>query len=239
MVQGAVDRRRAEFATVRSCARTALAKLGVPPAPILPGERGAPQWPAGVVGSMTHCDGYRAAVLARREQAASIGVDAEPHAPLPDGVLRLVARPEELDQLQRLAECCEPEQHWDRLLFTMKESVYKAWFPLTGRWLDFQQASVRIDPVGWRLRRRPAGARAAAGRRRVARVHRHIPDRRWPGAECHRGRGVALAGAAGPLVEFAAGPPRRAHGFGGQCRYRLNGILTILCHTSLQTSSII
>ncbi len=27
--------------------------------PILPGERGAPGWPVGVVGSMTHCDGYR------------------------------------------------------------------------------------------------------------------------------------------------------------------------------------
>lgn len=146
VVQGAVDRRRAEFATVRSCARAALAKLGLPPEPILPGERGAPQWPAGVVGSMTHCNGYRAAALARREQAISIGVDAEPHAPLPDGVLRLVARPEELDQLGQLADC--PGQlHWDRLLFTMKESVYKAWFPLAGRWLDFQQASVRIDPV--------------------------------------------------------------------------------------------
>jgi 4'-phosphopantetheinyl transferase EntD len=146
VVHGAVGKRRAEFATVRNCARIALGKLGMPPAPILPGERGAPEWPAGVVGSMTHCDGYRAAVLARRQQALSIGVDAEPHAPLPDGVLRMVARPEELDQL-RLLEASSGQLHWDRLLFTMKESVYKAWFPLTRRWLDFQEASVRIDPV--------------------------------------------------------------------------------------------
>lgn len=147
LVSGAVDRRRAEFATVRHCARLALAELGRPPAPILSGERGAPQWPAGVVGSMTHCAGYRAAVLAEQARAVSIGVDAEPHGPLPDGVLRLVARPEELVQLDELA-AGQPELHWDRLLFTMKESVYKAWFPLTGRWLDFQQASVRIDPIG-------------------------------------------------------------------------------------------
>ncbi|HET6210537.1 MAG TPA: 4'-phosphopantetheinyl transferase superfamily protein [Jatrophihabitans sp.] len=146
VVSGAVDRRRAEFATVRHCARIALARLGLPPAPILPGERGAPRWPAGVVGSMTHCAGYRAAVLAGQARAVSIGVDAEPHGPLPDGVLRLVARPEELEQLHSLAARC-PDRHWDRLLFTMKESVYKAWFPLTGRWLDFQQASVRIDPA--------------------------------------------------------------------------------------------
>jgi 4'-phosphopantetheinyl transferase EntD len=147
LVSGAVDRRRAEFATVRHCARLALAELGRPPAPILSGERGAPRWPAGVVGSMTHCAGYRAAVLAEQARAVSIGVDAEPHGPLPDGVLRLVARPEELVQLDELA-AGQPELHWDRLLFTMKESVYKAWFPLTGRWLDFQQASVRIDPIG-------------------------------------------------------------------------------------------
>lgn len=147
LVSKAVDRRRAEFATVRHCARLALAELGRPPAPILSGERGAPRWPAGVVGSMTHCDGYRAAVLAEQARAVSIGVDAEPDGPLPDGVLRLVGRPEELDQLAELS-AGQPERHWDRLLFTMKESVYKAWFPLTGRWLDFQEASVRIDPTG-------------------------------------------------------------------------------------------
>lgn len=147
LVSGAVDRRRAEFATVRHCARLALAELGRPPAPILSGTRGAPQWPAGVVGSMTHCDGYRAAVLAEQARAVSIGVDAEPDGPLPDGVLRLVARPEELGRLDELA-AGQPDRHWDRLLFTMKESVYKAWFPLTGRWLDFQQASIRIDPAG-------------------------------------------------------------------------------------------
>jgi 4'-phosphopantetheinyl transferase EntD len=96
---------------------------------------------------MTHCDGYRAAVLAEQSRAASVGVDAEPHGPLPDGVLRLVARPEELDRLDELS-AEDPDRRWDRLLFTMKESVYKAWFPLTGRWLDFQQASVRIDPAG-------------------------------------------------------------------------------------------
>ena len=51
VVSGAVAKRRAEFATVRACARSALAELGVPPAPILPGVRGAPGWPAGIVGS--------------------------------------------------------------------------------------------------------------------------------------------------------------------------------------------
>ncbi|HXR71402.1 4'-phosphopantetheinyl transferase family protein [Actinocrinis sp.] len=137
----AVEKRRLEFTTVRHCARSALARLGVAPVAILPGLRGAPQWPAGIVGSMTHCAGYRAAVVARSEELATIGVDAEPHEALPPEVLTTVTIPEERERLERLA-AQQPAVHWDRLLFSAKESVYKAWFPLTGRWLDFEEASV-------------------------------------------------------------------------------------------------
>ena len=145
VVSQAVTKRRVEFATVRACARAALAELGVPPAPILPGTRGAPGWPAGIVGSMTHCAGYRGAAVALDRLAASIGIDAEPHAPLPDGVLDAIARPEERSWLAELAASA-PQVHWDRLLFSMKESVYKAWFPLTGSWLDFDEASITVEP---------------------------------------------------------------------------------------------
>ncbi len=141
----AVAKRRAEFSTVRACARQALAELGQPPVPILPGERGAPQWPDGIVGTMTHCDGYRAAAVAPADRAVGLGVDAEPHGPLPDGVLRLVSLPEERERLAELT-AARPEVHWDRLLFTIKESVYKVWFPITRSWLDFSGASVEIEP---------------------------------------------------------------------------------------------
>jgi 4'-phosphopantetheinyl transferase EntD len=33
----------------------------------------------------------------------------------------------------------------DRLLFSAKEAVYKAWFPLAGRWLGFDDAELTID----------------------------------------------------------------------------------------------
>ncbi|MBX6384282.1 MAG: 4'-phosphopantetheinyl transferase, partial [Microbispora sp.] len=78
----AVDRRRREFVTGRHCARLALARIGVPPGPIPRGERGAPVWPAGTVGSITHCSGYRAAAVAPAHLARAIGIDAEPHEPL-------------------------------------------------------------------------------------------------------------------------------------------------------------
>ncbi|MEJ3744370.1 4'-phosphopantetheinyl transferase superfamily protein [Actinomycetes bacterium KLBMP 9797] len=142
----AVAKRRQEFTTVRHCARAALRRLGVPPGPILPGERGAPRWPAGVVGSMTHCAGYRAAALARHTDVASVGIDAEPHEPLPDGVLGAVTSDGERAMLGRLAAAA-PGVCWDRLVFCAKEAVYKTWYPLTGRWLDFAEAEVDIDPV--------------------------------------------------------------------------------------------
>ena len=65
LIARSVAKRRNEFVTVRHCARLALGELGVPPAPILKGDKGEPCWPDGVVGSLTHCDGYRGAVVAR------------------------------------------------------------------------------------------------------------------------------------------------------------------------------
>ncbi|MCT7354078.1 4'-phosphopantetheinyl transferase superfamily protein [Streptomyces sp. 15-116A] len=143
----AVAKRRREFTAVRSCARRAMEKLGVPPQPVLPGERGAPGWPAGLLGSMTHCDGYCAAALVRAGDLASLGIDAEVHGPLPEGVLPAIALPAEAARIGRLSEQ-RPEVHWDRLLFSAKESVYKAWFPLTGKWLDFTEADIDLhaDP---------------------------------------------------------------------------------------------
>ena len=148
VVARAVDKRRREFATVRRCARAALAELGVPPVPILPGAKGAPGWPDGIVGSMTHCAGYGAAVVARASEVLSVGVDAEPAAPLPDpGVLALVADEGERAALSELGSR-HPDVPWDRLLFSAKESVYKTWFPITGRWLDFEEARMDLKPDG-------------------------------------------------------------------------------------------
>ena len=142
LVARAVEKRRSEFTTVRTCARLALAELGVPPAPLLSGPKREPLWPAGIVGSLTHCDGYRAAAVARAEQLASLGIDAEPHAALPDGILPRVSLPAERAHLRTLPA----EVHWDRLLFSAKESVYKTWYPLARRWLGFEEAELEFRP---------------------------------------------------------------------------------------------
>ena len=142
VIAHAVDKRRREFTAGRHCARAALAKVGFAPAPLPPGQNGSPDWPAGVVGSITHCAGYRAAAVS--VDMLSVGIDAEPHGPLPDGVLESISLPQEREMLAGL----KAGRHWDRLLFSAKESVYKAWFPLARRWLGFEEALIRIDPDG-------------------------------------------------------------------------------------------
>ena len=61
-------------------------------------------------------------------------------------MLGAIAYGDEKPRLAALA-AARPDLCWDRMLFCAKESVYKAWFPLTRRWLGFDEASVTIDPV--------------------------------------------------------------------------------------------
>lgn len=146
IVSRAVEKRRREFTTARACARSALAELiGAAPGAILAGPRGEPCWPEGVVGSITHCEGFRGCAVARASALATIGIDAELDAPLPDGLLADIALPEERERLRVLGRE-QPGLNWDRLLFSAKESVYKAWFPLAGRWLGFEDADLTLEP---------------------------------------------------------------------------------------------
>lgn len=168
-VAGAGAERRREFGTVRDCARKALRQLGVPAVPILPDGDRAPRWPLGVVGSMTHCAGYRAAVVARSGELRGVGIDAEPHAALPPEMLDFVLRHEELSSLRALTDA-NPALHWDRIAFSAKEAVYKAWFPLTRRWLEFDDVSTTVHLDGtFQARIRGANLDDLNGRWKVGR----------------------------------------------------------------------
>ncbi len=176
LIAKSVAKRRNEFITVRYCAREALGELGVAPVPILKGEKGEPCWPDGIVGSLTHCEGFRGAAVGRHDEVRSVGIDAEPHDVLPKGVL-------DADQPAGGAQpnCgrCPTGLHWDRILFCAKEATYKAWFPVTRRWLGFEDAHITFD----------VDAHRHLGRVRVA-----DPDR---SGRAHRGRHCRRCRAAG------------------------------------------
>jgi 4'-phosphopantetheinyl transferase EntD len=116
--------------------------LGLPVTSIGRGAAREPIWPRGIVGSLTHCDGYRAAAVAHDRDFITVGIDAEPANPLPDGVHARVASKAEAARAQDLARV--RTLPWDTLLFSAKEATYKAWFPITNRWLDFGDVDVRF-----------------------------------------------------------------------------------------------
>jgi 4'-phosphopantetheinyl transferase EntD len=147
LVANAVESRRREFVTARRCAREAVAKFGHAPSSIRRGANREPLWPPGLVGSITHTTGFRAAAVAPRSVVASVGIDTEQDQPLPAGVEDAITVRAEPEMLAALA-LGFPLTHWGRLLFSAKESIYKAWYPLTGRWLGFEDACVTIDPAG-------------------------------------------------------------------------------------------
>jgi 4'-phosphopantetheinyl transferase EntD len=141
----AVEKRRREFITGRACAHEALARLGFPDSPVGSGPKGEPLWPPGIVGSITHCQGYRACAVARSSSALALGIDAERNAPLREGVWAEVAHGSE----RRLRDVeAAGGHHLDAVLFSAKEALFKAWYPLARRWLGFGDAELRVDASG-------------------------------------------------------------------------------------------
>lgn len=145
LIANAVEMRRNEFITGRRCARKALSRLGYPAAPLLSGTHGEPLWPHGVRGTITHCDGYRAAAVVRSDDLFSLGIDVERVRVVPSGVFEAVSLGRERSQANWNRRHF-PEVPWELLLFSAKESVYKAWFPLTGKSLGFEEADIVFDP---------------------------------------------------------------------------------------------
>ena len=139
--------RQAEFAAGRAVARAALARLGAPAGPVLPGLAGEPRWPGGVVGSITHCAGYRACAVTLARDLAAIGIDAEPCLALADGLLEEVAGAAERARLSELS-VARPGVPWGRVLFCAKEAVYKAWYPRTGQRPGLRSMAVQISAAG-------------------------------------------------------------------------------------------
>jgi 4'-phosphopantetheinyl transferase EntD len=168
VVRTAGPERRAEFTAGRRCARAALARLGLPATPVPAGRAGQPRWPAGVTGSITHCAGYRACAVALATDVAAIGIDAEPDAGLPPGLIQSLSTSAERAWIARqtatVAAVC-----WDRLLFSAKEAVVKLWYPLTGQFLGFGQAAIFPSPAGT-FAVRVTGPGLATGGRPAARM---------------------------------------------------------------------
>ena len=142
-VASAVPSRRREFACGRACAHRAIRALGCPDGPILVGRHREPVWPAGVVGAISHTAAIAGAVVADAAVVTGIGLDIERcDAEFDPGQRNLVFTPEEMTRFHALRAEGLPAEV---VVFSAKECVHKAVFPLTGLRLEYQDVSIDID----------------------------------------------------------------------------------------------
>jgi enterobactin synthetase component D len=146
----AIPKRQTEFLAGRLCARAALAEMtGAAQTPLV-GEDRAPVWPRGFCGSITHSHGWAGAVAATLEDWQSIGLDAE----------TLLAPKRAARLASEILTAHEQKSHeaetafYITAVFSLKESLFKALYPLTGIRFYFQDAELaEWDPSGYaRLR---------------------------------------------------------------------------------------
>ncbi len=154
LIEKAVESRRREFATARVLARSAMSELGHAPGPILRGSQREPLWPQGTVGSLTHADACAAACVARQEAVKSVGIDIELADRVGEHLHGKLFRPPERQWLSTR------EAKYAGLLFSAKEAVYKATFPLVGKFIGFHEAELRVDESKGRISFRYMGDHA-------------------------------------------------------------------------------
>jgi len=144
----ACGRKRVEFALGRAAAHFALKQIGFEnPPPVLRGQEGEPIWPDGIAGSITHCHPWSVAVAVKCSNRLAIGVDLE----TVEGI-----QGTDISDLI----CGEAELNWVRggdfqerltMIFSAKEAIYKAFYPLCRRYIDFKEVELSWFPEQYRF----------------------------------------------------------------------------------------
>lgn len=148
IIENAVDKRRREFTAGRTCARGILGQLGFSGDPVIGKDRyGAPAWPEGITGSISHADDLCVVSIGRRtRELTSLGVDVEKDTDLDPELVDMVC-----DEREKAA--CVDARTEDRLriakvIFSAKESVYKCLYPVVKTMLDFHDVHIQLDAAG-------------------------------------------------------------------------------------------
>ncbi|KQI73356.1 hypothetical protein AN191_00130 [Loktanella sp. 5RATIMAR09] len=146
-VARAIPKRRTEFAAGRCAARAAMEEIGLLPRAIPQGRDRAPIWPSEMSGSIAHCDSCCVSIVALQENYAALGVDVEPATPLAPDLVAIVCTPAERAWLAD-----EPDPGLAaKMIFSAKEAVYKAQYPLTGKVIDFHAVTLDMTDCAFHV----------------------------------------------------------------------------------------
>lgn len=136
----AVQKRKIEFCLGRAAAHSALCIINVYNTPVRKGNHNEPLWPRGIVGAISHCDKIALAAVASKEKTAGIGIDIERMDPsIKEDIAKEVCTAKELDWVNKIND-----ERLKRMLmiFSAKESTFKAFFPITNLFLNFSDAEL-------------------------------------------------------------------------------------------------
>lgn len=137
-IAASVAKRQAEFFHGRLCARAALEQHGYPGADVPIGPSREPVWPSGIIGSITHNQALAAATVLPLGPYTGAGIDIETvmGADAWKGMIDIVLSDAEIAYMRTLAHVA-PFGVLMTLVFSAKESFYKAMFGTVRRFLDF------------------------------------------------------------------------------------------------------
>ena len=149
LIARAVEKRRKEFTAGRTCLRNALARLGVSRGPILQNKKRSPRIPRGYTASITRSGELCAAAAVEKGEIAAIGIDVEAHSALKSNIKNMILVPNEQTMINALPN--RGNVHWGKVIFSAKESFYKAYFQITEQYLDYLEAEFVLEPENRRL----------------------------------------------------------------------------------------
>ena len=134
------SRRTQAFSTARHCAHLAMAHHGHEPQPILRHEDGrSPRWPSGWQGSLTHSRDLAAACVTRAR--VSVGIDIEHFGRMTVPMAERVLTRRELSE----AHTTRSLEDFATEVFSAKEAVYKAVYPIVQRFIGYQEVEIEYD----------------------------------------------------------------------------------------------
>lgn len=138
----AVIKRRAEFVAGRSLARQALQQLGADDNVVDIDQQRAPVWPTGFVGSISHTDTLAVCAVARYQDIERLGVDIEEY--IADEMAYFVYA-SVVTEVERVLFDRYPGYRHALLtvIFSAKESLFKALFPVVGHYFGFNVARLK------------------------------------------------------------------------------------------------
>lgn len=143
-------KRKVEFLAGRYCSMKSLEKHGFTDKDfqLVAHENRAPIWPESYIGSISHSDGFAVSIVSNRKPLRGMGIDVESNIKETslDSVRNYICLKSEQDRFANLYSKIVSESVYCTLIFSAKESIYKALNPIVRKFFGFQEAEiVEID----------------------------------------------------------------------------------------------